>query len=300
MTPQIKVPFYSFGLVGYPLGHSLSPQIHMAALHDLGLNGKYSLYKVSPLPAGRERLVELFTQVRQNDIQGLNVTIPHKESCLPYLDFLTSTSQAIGAVNTIFMRDGKLTGDNTDVPGFWSDINRQMLRARPEAPGLEKTALILGAGGSARAVVYALITQGYEITVATRRLEQAEDLRSQFLVFEPKLSLSSLDDLPDHKRPWSLVINTTPVGMYPNVDGSPWPAGMRFPEHALVYDLVYNPTQTTFVRQARAAGLEAVTGLGMLVEQAALSFEAWTELDAPRAVMLDTICDIVNLNRLSI
>jgi shikimate dehydrogenase len=299
MTPKNKYPFYSFGLVGYPLEHSLSPQIHTATLHDLGMNGEYKLYLVPPLPAGLDGLVDLFTQVRHDDIQGLNVTIPHKESCLPYLDFLTPTSQAVGAVNTIFMHDGKLTGDNTDVSGFWRDISRKMLSDRTEAPGWEKTALILGAGGSARAVVYALITKGYEITIATRRLEQAEDLRSQFLVFEPNLTIFSLDDLPDHESLWSLVINTTPVGMYPNVDESPWPVGMRFPEHALVYDLVYNPLHTTFVGQARAAGLEAVTGLGMLVEQAALSFEVWTGLDAPRTQMFNTISDIVNQDCLS-
>jgi shikimate dehydrogenase len=294
MTPQNTIPFYSFGLIGYPLGHSLSPRIHLSALHDLGMDGEYNLYQIPPLPVGEDRLVELFAQIREGGIQGLNVTIPHKETCLPFLDSLTSTSQAIGAVNTIFMRNGKLTGDNTDVSGFWRDIRRFILRNRPEAPDLEKTALVLGAGGSAHAVVYALITQGYEITIASRRLEQAEHLRSQFTAFDPNLTLCLLANLPDYEGIWSLVINTTPVGMHPNVDGSPWPVGMCLPKHALVYDLVYNPFQTTLVRQAREAGLIAVSGLGMLVEQAALSFEIWTGFEAPRAVMLDSIYDTVN------
>ncbi len=141
---------YSFGLIGYPLGHSLSPQIHGAALHALGISGEYGLYLIPPLPEGEDELAVLLTRVRTGEIHGLNVTIPHKQNVIPLLDELTPAAQTIGAVNTIFLREGILIGDNTDAPGFWGDVGKLVERG-VESGELYLSALVLGSGGGARA-----------------------------------------------------------------------------------------------------------------------------------------------------
>lgn len=264
------------GLIGYPLSHSLSPLIQTAALQSCGLDGSYSLFPVPP--DDTQRLKELLELVRNNEITGLNVTIPHKQNVIEFLDELTPTAQAIGAVNTIYMRENKLIGENTDAPGFLADLKR-FLTAETQRQGVFKT-LVLGAGGSARAAVYALLNDGWEVTIAARRLEQAQQLADSFtncqLLVTP-CSLSTLEvDLQSLISSLSLIINTTPVGMTPDIDGSPWPENLPFPPHAAIYDLVYNPRETKLVRDARAQGRPATTGLGMLIEQAALAFEIWT------------------------
>ena len=149
----IKNSYFHLGLIGWPLGHSYSPKLHQAALHALELAGEYLLYPIPPLPKGEAILTELLVQIRRGDLQGLNVTIPHKQAIIPFLDEITPVARAIGAVNTIFQREGRLVGDNTDAPGFLADLKRL-------APELflaqKRRALVLGAGGSARAVIYAL------------------------------------------------------------------------------------------------------------------------------------------------
>jgi shikimate dehydrogenase len=211
----------------------------------------------------------------------LNVTIPHKGAVIPLVDELTPAAEAIGAVNTIFQLDGRLIGDNTDAPGFWMDIvsrlNIQNLKP--------KNALILGAGGSARAVAYALVSQGFRVTIAARRVEQAENLCAHFSAHKDKFSAALLSGESLVESSWSLIVNTTPVGMAPHPNESPWPPEVQFPKGAALYDLVYNPPETLLVKQAWKAGLEAVSGLGMLIEQAALAFERWTGVEAPRDVM---------------
>jgi len=291
-TLNVQTKYYSFGLIGYPLSHSLSPQIHNAALQALGLDGKYNLYPIPPFPEGYTVLEDLLKQVRQGEISGLNVTIPHKQNVIPLLDELTPAAKTIGAVNTIYsvrsddFSHPRMIGDNTDAPGFWTDVQRL---AGSGERGADHHALILGAGGSARAVAYALLTNGYSVTIAARRIEQAREVRDQGSVSSEQISVVSLSNwfpIPAH---CSLIINATPIGMHPQVNASPWPEGVPFPENTAVYDLVYNPRETLLVRQARAAGLPATTGLGMLVEQAALAFERWTGLEAPRDIMLTSV-----------
>jgi shikimate dehydrogenase len=267
------------GLIGYPLGHSLSPRIHAAALEACGLRGEYSLFPIAP--DDMLGLKDLLARVRHGEIHGLNVTIPHKQNVIPLLDELTPTAQAIGAVNTISMRAGKLTGDNTDAPGFLKDLGG-LIGSRHGGEAARQTsevskALVLGAGGSARAVVYALVHAGWDVTLSARRPEQAQALasNSQFPIYQ--------FPIPDSQPPiFNLLVNTTPIGMSPNVGASPWPENLAFPKDAAVYDLVYNPRETKLVRDARAAGLPATTGLGMLIEQAALAFEIWTGHRPPR------------------
>ena len=308
-------------LLGYPLGHSLSPAIHNAAFREAGLKDwRYEL-----LPAPPEALPQAVERVRAADCLGGNVTIPHKEAIIPLLDALTPAAQAIGAVNTLFKRDGLLWGDNTDAEGFWLDVQRVF----GDLPAGE--ALLLGAGGAARAVAYALARRGWRVTVATRRLEQAEALcrslgRGQGAVGSGQRSVVSRQSsvisrqgsvvsgqpsvvsgqwsansgqrstVNGHPSPFALhpspfpnpqslvpnpqslilIVNCTPVGMHPHTEASPWPAEIPFPAGARVYDLVYNPAETRLMQQARAAGLPAANGLGMLRAQAALAFRRWT------------------------
>jgi len=242
------------GLIGYPLGHSLSPIIHKAALATCNLEGDYDLYPVHP--DDLQGLKDLLARVRSGEIHGLNVTIPHKQNVIPLLDELTPTAQAIGAVNTIWMQHNKLTGDNTDVPGFLADL-KKFLATETQRHGAMKSVLVLGAGGSARAVVYALVNDGWDVTISARRLEQAEELFSQFPI--PDSRISPVEYQPATLRPLlptlSLIVNTTPLGMSPNIDASPWPDDLPFPSNSVVYDLVYNPRETKLVKDAHAAGL---------------------------------------------
>jgi len=286
------------GLIGYPLGHSLSPLIHNAALESCGLQGNYSLFPKHP--DDQQGLKELLARVRSGEIHGLNVTIPHKQNVIPLLDELTATAKAIRAVNTISMQNGKLTGDNTDVPGFLTDLKRFLaieIRMHPGptgnagAGGDTKSALVLGAGGSARAVAYALVKDGWGVTISTRRLEQAQDLVTQFPYPNSRILAIDYHSTALHSlfSTLSLIVNTTPLGMSPNIDISPWLEKLSFPSDSAVYDLVYNPRETKLVRDARVAGLPATTGLGMLIEQAALAFEIWTACSPPRETLWNAL-----------
>ena len=285
----------SLGLVGYPVEHSLSPLIHTAALQELHLQGEYRLYPVKET-AGLQELLE---RVRAGTLLGLNVTIPYKSDVLPFLDYLTPTARAIGAVNTVFFRDSQLVGDNTDVAGFLADLERLGWSGIGDS---KRCAVVLGAGGSARAVVYALAHSGWEVTIAARRQEQAAALVETMQdYFENDLpigeknpftslhldyaTLANRDPIPD------LIINTTPMGMVPKEETSPWPEDLGFPPQAALYDLVYNPAETTLMSAARGDGLRVANGLGMLVEQAALSFEIWIGLEAPRQTMHQAVLE---------
>ena len=267
----------ALGLAGYPLGHSLSPRIHAAALTSCGLEGSYSLFPIRP--EDMDVLKNLIEHVREGAIVGLNVTIPHKQNVIQFLDTLTPTAKAIGAVNTVYVRDRKLIGDNTDAPGFLSDLKKFLATGRRRLG--ELNALVLGAGGSARAVIYALVNDGWKVTIAARRSEQARQLAAYFR----KASVGVSDLQTFQPSNLQLIVNTTPIGMSPNVDQSPWPENLPFPPGAVIYDLVYNPRQTKLVRDACLQGLYATTGLGMLVEQAALSFELWTGCHPPREAL---------------
>jgi shikimate dehydrogenase len=268
------------GLIGYPLGHSLSPVIHTAALQSCGLEGNYSLYPIHP--ADKRGLKELLDRVRSGEIGGLNVTIPHKQNVIEFLDELTPTAKSIGAVNTIYIRNNILVGENTDAPGFLTDLKR---RFQVSSVLFSRSALVLGAGGSARAIVYALLKDGWNVTLAARRLEQARQLADSFANYQLPITISTLVSLQSLIPNLSLIINTTPVGMTPNIDESPWPENLPFPPHAAIYDLVYNPRETKLVRDAQSQGRLATTGLGMLIEQAALAFEIWTSHRPSREIM---------------
>lgn len=267
------------GLLGYPLGHSLSPRLHSGALRACGLEGDYALIPIHP--DDTQALKDLLIRVRSGEIRGLNVTIPHKQNVIPYLDELMPTAQSIGAVNTIYLQNDKLIGENTDASGFLTDLKR-FLATETWRHG-DFCALVLGAGGSARAVIYALLNDGWNVSLAARRVEQAKQLTTSFA--QQKLRITDYELSKSDLSHVSLVVNTTPLGMTPNADQSPWPENLPFPAGVAIYDLVYNPRETKLVRDARRQGLQATTGLGMLIEQAALSFKIWTGEDPSRETM---------------
>ncbi|MCL4274060.1 MAG: shikimate dehydrogenase [Anaerolineales bacterium] len=292
------------GLIGYPLGHSLSPKIHTAALKACGLEGSYSLFPI--YPDDKHGLSNLIDHFRAGEIDGLNITVPYKLDIISFIDVLTDTAMSIGAVNTIFMHDDILIGHNTDADGFLIDLKKCMaqssspiLGASSEANGGMgvdgKSAIVLGAGGSARAVIYALLNDGWSVTLTARRIEQAQELANEFASYNVQIA-SSFDLRPIDKFrampvPFDLLVNTTPVGMFPNMDASPLPNELSLPSNIFVYDLVYNPRETKLVRNARSQGLRATTGLGMLIEQAALSFEIWTGHTPPRDVLYASVVE---------
>ena len=269
------------GLTGYPLGHSLSPRIHSAALDGCGLKGTYSLFPIDP--DDKQGLKNLLDRLRSEEITGLNVTIPHKQNVIPFLDELTPTAQSISAVNTVYLQDNRLIGENTDAPGFLRDLKKILTTETRRHE--EDRALVLGAGGSARAVVYALLNGGWHVTITARRTEQAEQIAARF----EGVNVQEWSFQTFQHSNLQLIVNATPIGMTPHVDLSPWPENIPFPARAAIYDLVYNPRETKLVRDACAQGLPATTGLGMLVEQAALSFEIWTGCNPSREPLFESV-----------
>lgn len=276
-------------LLGYPLSHSLSPAMHNAALREVGLND----WRYDAMPIESERLSEAVQLIRGDDYAGANVTVPHKEKIISLLDGITPVAEAIGAVNTIVKvgADGRpplrgepsrLIGHNTDAAGLLADLHMHGVKIQ------DRVVLVLGAGGSARAAVAACAGMGAKIKIIARRRDQAESLISNLQLPITVYDLT-INDLHRASHDCSLILNCTPLGMNPNMDSSPWFDSVPFPKESFVYDLVYNPRETKLVKQARAQGLNAATGLGMLIEQGALAFELWTGVSAPRKLMRETV-----------
>ncbi len=270
------------GLIGWPVGHSVSPAMHNAAFAALGLDWRYVPLPVdSALPGA---VGDAVRGMRAMGMRGINVTVPHKQAVLPFLDRIAPAAQAMRAVNTIIVTaDGSLTGDNTDAPGFVAD-----LRAHGVEPA-DQRVLVLGAGGSARAIVYGLAHAGAaHITVANRSAERAAALLADLRPFldGTRLEIVALPDgVPDAANDADLVVNCTSLGMTPRAETTPWPADLPFRPAQAVYDLVYNPADTLLLRQARADGAHAIGGLGMLIWQGALAFQHWTGQMPPVDVM---------------
>lgn len=277
-APGAGDPTFRVGLVGWPVEHSVSPAMHNAAFDALDLNWRYF-----PLPTPPNQVDVTLAKIREQGYRGANVTLPHKRAVMPYLDELTGAARAIGAVNTILADGARLVGHNTDGDGFLVALREASLDPSGQS------ALVLGAGGGARSVIYALAQAGCSVTVHNRTVERATSLVQdmQGACLQPDGSwltqAASLQDLD--LDAYSLLVNTTSVGMWPNADASPWPETLAMPPNWTVYDLVYNPEDTCLLSRARAAGAAPVRGLGMLVHQGALAFELWTGQAAPVEVM---------------
>ena len=263
----------TYGLIGYPLGHSLSPCMHNTAFRALDIPAVYQLF-----PLKEEEVETFILDLRREDspIFGLNVTVPYKEKVIPYLDALSPFAEKVGAVNTIRIEEGrKLIGHNTDGPGFWAHLSE--LGFDPK----EKHISILGAGGAARALVSVFCLMGSRpagIRLYDIDRERAEclirDLGSRMDTHNVEI-VSSIDDLNIGSA--DLLINATPVGLKPNdpclVEDE------LFHKEMLVYDLIYNPKETRLLQMAKARGAQTANGLGMLFYQGVLAFEHWADFE---------------------
>jgi len=248
-------------VLGWPVRHSRSPKIHGYWLEQLGLSGTYSYIEVPP-----ENLVATVAELRSQGFAGANITVPHKEAIFALCDTVTPQAKAVGAVNTIWLENGTLHGDNTDIYGFTQNLT-------DFAPQWQtgKTALVLGAGGASRAILHALVTQGYsKIFLVNRGFERAETLAALWPDHVEALTWEAgLSRLPEA----DLLVNTTSLGM----SGQP---PLKFAltgakPSLIVNDIVYVPLQTDLLKDARSSGLTAVDGLGMLLHQAVPGFFHW-------------------------
>jgi shikimate dehydrogenase len=264
-------------LLGSPVAHSLSPVIQNTAFQVSGLDWCFEAIETDV-----EGLEPALQRMRAEAWPGANVTIPLKEAIMPLLDELDPSAADVSAVNTIVNEAGRLVGYNTDSLGFVRD-----LRAHWRVPG-HGVAVILGAGGAARAVATGLARQGLELLLVSRSKKRgeilADDIRRKHAGEVSVLPWDgeSFARVPDH---CVLVVNATPLGMAPADQDSPWPAEVPLPPGAAVYDLVYTSKETRFQRYARQSGLQSMPGSGMLLEQGALSYERWTGRRAPRRQM---------------
>ena len=267
------------GLIGWPVSHSLSPRMHNAAFAELGLDWAYV-----PLPVRPDDVEQALKGLAALNFVGANVTVPHKQAVIRYMDQLSEAARITGAVNTIHLQNGKFFGYNTDAIGF--------LNALQEANGYPKgmRAAVLGAGGAARAVVFALARAGADsIIVLNRTAERGaflvDDLATAFPDSSLRFEALTPESLAVLNHNVDLVINSTSVGMYPHVEASPWPLDVPMSAKVIFCDLVYNPLETVFLTRARAAGATTIDGLGMLVHQGAFAFEKWTGQPAPLEAM---------------
>jgi shikimate dehydrogenase len=264
-------------LIGHPVAHSLSGAMQQAAFDELGIDAKYELWDRKPI-----ELADTVTELRGDEFLGANVTIPHKERVVPLVDRLTEDAHATGAVNTITREGKKLIGHNTDVPGFKVALDRLVGKQK-----MPRQAVVLGAGGGARAVVYGLITEGFQrVVVFNRHLHRAEGLVRHFGRSAAHMELRAM--------PWhesvieaelskaKVLINATAIGLHGDL--SPVP-GELLPPELLVLDLIYNPTRSRLLRDAAAAGDSVMNGELMLLHQGAAAFTLWTGQAAPLELM---------------
>jgi len=268
------------GIIGYPIGHSISPIFQQAALDALGIDATYEKWEVTPEGVG-----DFVNGLRAPDTWGINITLPHKQAVIPFLDEVDEWATAAGAVNTIVNHDGRLTGHNTDGPGF---LRALLVETGYDPKGTR--ALILGAGGAARGILLALARGGVDsLVIANRTLDRAETLAK--LAVENSVKSDAIpisgSALLEVAASADLIVNCTSVGMShgPDEEGTPLTAA-QIPASAIVNDVVYTPLETPFLREAKAAGATALGGLHMLVCQGVLSFQMWTGQDAPADVMM--------------
>ncbi len=270
-------------ILGHPVAHSLSPAMHNAAFAALDMDWAYM--PVDVLPADLPGVVDRLRAFRW---RGASVTVPHKQAVMPLLDEVTHEAEAVGAVNTIVRQRDRLVGENTDWQGFLVPLRESGFDISGQR------CVVLGAGGAARAIVYALGRAGATtITVFNRTLSRANDLIHDLQPEIPAVtlrgrSLAAMANLVATSAP-SLVVNTTSVGMWPETNGCPWPDDLPIPSPAVVYDLVYNPLNTRLLQRAEEAGCRTVDGVGMLVHQGAVAFKMWTGREPPVEVMYEAV-----------
>lgn len=255
-----------YALLGHPIGHSKSPLIHNDAFKASGMDAAYHAFDVEP-----NRVKEAIDGIRALQIAGCNVTVPHKITVMDYLDEIDDEARLIGAVNTIVNENGRLIGYNTDGRGYVESLIEES-----GATLANKRFLVIGAGGAARGIVTALVRHGIgHLSITNRTKERAIPLVELAESVGTEAMIVKRSEAEKEVNAYDIIINTTSVGMSPNVDDSPFNIS-NINEGKIVSDLIYNPLETAFLQAARKRGAKTTNGVGMFVNQAALSFEHWT------------------------
>jgi shikimate dehydrogenase len=269
------------GVMGWPVSHTLSPAMHNAAFRTLGLDWVYVPLLVHP-----DRVIDAVKGLVSLGFAGANVTVPHKQAVMPLMDELTPIARAAGAVNTIVVRDdGSLLGGTTDGVGFLADLASHGVKPQGRV-------IVLGSGGAARSVVFALAEAGAEVHVVARSLDKAAALCQDIAAALPATASRPVAHLfpaalAELSAAAGLIVNATSLGLHAD-DPLPWLEGLRFRPDQTVYDLIYN-RPTPLLARAQADGARGIDGLGMLVHQGAAAFELWTGVSAPVGVMAAAI-----------
>jgi shikimate dehydrogenase len=274
--PEVWGTTRVLGVIGHPVRHSFSPPMQNAAIEALGLDFIYVPFEIPPddLPAA-------VAGFRAAGVVGINATIPHKQALLDLVEHATDEARLTGTVNTLHFSDDGLIGDSTDGPGFVASL------AARDCDVAGRRVVLLGAGGSARAIGVSLVRSGAaKVTIANRTRSRAEELAALLnSVREGVAEISPLEPAPTATlQAADLIVNTTSVGMHPKMEAEP----LSLPElqaHAWVVDIIYNPRETRFLQQAARQGVETMNGVAMLVHQGALSLRRWTGCEPPIAVM---------------
>lgn len=275
---QIQGTTKLLGVIGYPVEHSLSPAMHNAAIAHLNLD-----YVYLPFPIEPDDLETAIAGFAAIGLVGFNITIPHKQAIVPLLSEISPAAKAVGAVNTVWRKDGGWWGTNTDVTGFISPLQDD------RRDWHQSIAVILGNGGAARAVVAGCMELGFgEIHVIGRSQQKLAEFQRSW---DDSLQVHTWEVLPQLLPSTSLLVNTTPIGMHPGVDESPVDLRVMemLPKGAIAYDLIYTPNPTKFLQQAQAVGAEAIDGLEMLIQQGAAALQLWLQQPVPVEIMRQTL-----------
>jgi shikimate dehydrogenase len=278
-----------YGVIGNPIGHSLSPAMHNSQFNTFGIEAIYL-----PFHVNEEGLRNAIDGMRGLKIRGMSVTIPHKESIIKHLDEIDEEASKIGAVNTIINENNKLIGTNTDGKGFISSVIDYGFSLK------DKKVLIIGAGGASRAIIYRLSLSGVSsITVANRTTSRAKELLSEIGI-DCRTTVISLNDVSEIIDEFDLVVNTTSVGMSPNISEIPFTFD-KVKKGSHFIDIIYNPYETKFLNRASTLGATVQNGIGMFVHQGAIAFELWTgkkaDIKLMEKVVVERLGEKNNANR---
>ncbi|UTB33352.1 MAG: shikimate dehydrogenase [Methanobacterium sp. ERen5] len=278
-----------FGIIGDPVEHSLSPGMHNAAFKELGLDNIYVPFQVKA-----EHLEDAIFGAQSLGVKGFNVTIPHKTEVINYLDYLDIAAGLIGAVNTIeFGKDGAV-GHNTDGIGA-------VMAIEEVTPVKNKKVVILGAGGASRAIAFQLLLSGVDnLVIANRTVEKADELKNDLVEkLDHEVRVSGLDEnLTQELSDTAILINTTPVGMYPNVNEKPVVTAEMMHPDMVVNDIVYNPLKTGLLNEADKAGAKSISGIKMLMYQGVESFKIWTGIEPPVEIFQHALMNELDLDEI--
>lgn len=265
-----------FAVIGHPIGHSLSPVMHNTAFQILDMDSRYEALDISPA-----QLQQAFADFRESEWGGLNITTPHKESAIPFVDTIDPDAKKIGAINTVVKHNNALKGYNTDIIGIEQSL-------RPYQKSIEgEQCTLLGSGGVARAISYVLTQKikPQSITIAAQFPEQARALVESLGNSEVNVTIVPYSEnaIVSAVNNCILVINATTVGMYPHIDDCPLPDHCRLTEHQIVFDVIYRPLKTRLLKMAQSSGAKIIDGLEMFIQQGAAAFQLWTGKPMPTA-----------------